>query len=139
MGKDYHLTHLFELDRLLCLKLLEGGGESLFNRLNPSSLWQFDEATNDIKQISFFTPESFSFLCPWSSYQSTASPKPVLPADTPSLFESHLPQKHMIYITTGANTPARNAHKNVKIDAFWNKTRSFRHPRNGNGEIIEGG
>lgn len=63
MGKDYHLTHLFELDRVLFLRLLEGG-KSLFNRLNPSSLWQFDEATNDIKQISFLTPESYSFLCP---------------------------------------------------------------------------
>lgn len=25
MGKDYHLTHLFELDRVLFLRLLKGG------------------------------------------------------------------------------------------------------------------
>lgn len=63
MGKDCHLTHLFELDRFFFLKLLEER-KSLFILLNPSSLSPFDEATNYILQISFFTSESFSLLCP---------------------------------------------------------------------------
>lgn len=134
MGKDCHLTHLFELDRFFFLKLLEER-KSLFILLNPSSLSPFDEATNYILQISFFTPESFSLLCPWHSVQSAASPKPVLPADTPSL--SDLPQEHMIDTSqTGANAPARNAHKKFEMDAFLTKPRPSRHPGNGNWAMI---
>lgn len=65
MEKDCHLTHLFELDRFFFLRLLSDKKKrSLFKLFNPSSLSLFDEATNDIIQISFFTPESFFLLCP---------------------------------------------------------------------------